>query len=91
MPKYKYKDFNDYWYNALTRHERGLLARLSGMTYGHLMRLARGGRMAGPKTVARLQKVDRRITARLLRPDLYGKRVFLPRKTSKGDVIRPGT
>ena len=85
MPKYKYLNFRDYWY-GLSTQQRVLLAKLSGTRYSYLYDMARGARRAGPVLMSRLCKVDRMITPRLLRPDLYGKRVFVPRKTSVGPI-----
>jgi hypothetical protein len=77
-PKYLFKDFRSYWY-ALDPHQRSLLAKLSGVSYNYLCRLARGlgGRKAGLQTITRLGKVDRHITLRLMRPDLAGKRRYV--------------
>jgi hypothetical protein len=76
MPKYKYKNFNEYWY-SLTGFQRAMLARLSSVSYNYLCRIARGDRKAGQQTITRLGKVDRTITPRLMRPDLAGKRKYV--------------
>lgn len=76
VPRYKYRNFNEYWY-ALTGAQRSLLARLSGVSYNYLCRIARGDRQAGVATIAKLGKVDRTITPRLMRPDLAGKRKYV--------------
>lgn len=76
MPRYKYQNFNEYWY-ALTGAQRSLLARLSGISYNYLCRIARGDRQAGVATITKLGKVDRTITPRLMRPDLAGKRKYV--------------
>jgi len=83
MPKYTYKNFYEYWY-ALTGYQRSLLAKLSGVSYNYLCRIARGDRQAGAQTIARLGKVDRTITPRLMRPDLAGKRVYVFKGSKRG-------
>ena len=87
MPKYKYRTFKQYW-DDLSMAEHVLLWKLSGLSRDHLYRIVHGKRMAGAGAIAALNKVDKTITARLLRPDLHGKRVYFPRKTSKGPVYR---
>lgn len=93
MPKYLFKNFGEYWY-SLTPAQRPLLARLSGIAYSYLFQIARGYRKAGHKTIMKLGKVDRRITPRLMRPDLMGKRKYVfrapvPPTPKKGGGRKP--
>lgn len=89
MPVYQFANFREYW-EHLDMRERPLLARLSGVSYQMLWGMANGQKMAGHLTMAKLGKVDKRITPRLLRPDLYGKKVYLRQKnTTKHGLPAP--
>jgi hypothetical protein len=82
MPRYEYKNFREYW-ESLNNRERPLLARLAGVSYQWLWAIANGHKNAGAETIAKLGKVDPRITPRLLRPDLYGKKVYTAEYSQK--------
>lgn len=82
MPRYRWKNFGEYW-EHLNLRERPLLARLAGISYQSLHNIATGRRKAGHITMAKLAKVDVRLTPRLMRPDLYGKRAYMTDRSWK--------
>ena len=92
MPRYRWRNFGEYW-EHLNMRERPLLARLSGVSYTMLCAIACGKRKAGAVTMAKLSKVDVRLTPRLMRPDLYGKKRYTKQPTDKVGLpeLKPST
>ena len=70
MANRSYSSFTEYW-DSLDAEGRTTLAKRSGLSKNHLWQVARGYRRAGVETMAKLQKVNRNLTARVMRPDLY--------------------
>jgi hypothetical protein len=70
MANKTFSSFEEYW-DSLTEDGRNNLAKLAGMNKNFLWQVARGYRKAGPKTLAKLYKVDKCLTPQVLRPDLY--------------------
>lgn len=70
MATQKFSSFEEYW-DSLTVAGRTALARKSGLNKNFLWQVARGYRKAGPETLAKLYKVNKRLTPQVLRPDLY--------------------
>lgn len=60
-----------YFWVKLTPEEKKRLSDDSGIAFSSLSSLAHGHRKAGHVTIAKLNRVDPRITAEMLRPDLY--------------------
>jgi hypothetical protein len=72
QPEEKTMNFSEY-YRSLTTERRFNLAERAGMNKRHIDNIAFRSDRAGPgaKVCARLMAADRRITMRMLRPDLF--------------------
>jgi len=67
-------NFTCFW-TSISKAERAILVAATKKDCGSanaLYIIARGERMAGVHTIARLMKADKRITFRMMRPDLFG-------------------
>lgn len=62
--------FKEHW-TGLSAEEKRELARAAQTSVAYLSQLANGHRRAGIEIIANLQRVDSRITADMLRPDLF--------------------
>jgi len=69
MPKHNQTPFANYW-AELTPAAKQNLVHNSGISYKRLSNLARGHTQAGLDAVMRLCSADKRLTLKMLRPDL---------------------
>jgi hypothetical protein len=66
-----FSSFSDF-YESLDKDQRLALAERADTSVAQLWQLATGRRNAGAALMSRLMSADNRITAAMLRPDLFG-------------------
>jgi len=66
-PKQTFKEY----YTALSASEKVKLAKKADTSVPYLFQIASGHRMVGFRTAVKLKAADKKITDKMLRPDLY--------------------